>query len=91
MNAIKRVISPQQQLQQKHYAVKVNHDKETHKGLDIKLDSNTHLLPSLGNNQDLKFSIIGKIKEIFYLFINKIFLKGQNGVALVIQHAIKMI
>lgn len=65
MNAIKRVISPEQQQKQKHHAVKINHDKETHKGLDIKLDSNTHLLPSLGNNQDLKFSIIGKIMRDF--------------------------
>lgn len=60
MNAIKRVINTPEQ-QPKHHALKVNHDKETHKGLDIKIDSNTHLLPSLGNNQDLKFSILGKI------------------------------
>lgn len=65
MNAIKRVISPEQQHQQQHHhALKLNHDKETHKGLDIKLDSNTNLLPNLGNNQ-VQFSILGKINERF--------------------------
>lgn len=58
LDAIKKVISPEQPNQPQ--ALKIQVYKETHKGLDIKLDANTHLLPNLGNNQDLQFSLIGK-------------------------------
>lgn len=57
MNAIKKVIGTDQPHSQ---TLRVHRDnKETNKGLDIKLDANTNLLPNLGNNQDIKFTVLG--------------------------------
>jgi len=56
LGTIKNVIGSQQHSKN----VKHRHSKnETNKGIDIALDSNTHIIPSLGNKQDLKFIFLG--------------------------------
>lgn len=50
-DTIKKVIQPKR--------TETHNIKETSKGLDIKLDANTNLIPSFGNNKDTKFTVVG--------------------------------
>lgn len=57
LGTIKNVIGSQQHnrnVQHHHH-----HKNETNKGIDIVLDSNTHMIPTVGNKQDLKFIFLG--------------------------------
>ena len=57
LGTIKNVIGSQQ-----HNSKNVHHyhsKNETNKGIDIVLDSNTHMIPTVGNKQDLKLIFLG--------------------------------
>jgi hypothetical protein len=53
LDSIKKVIKPQPQRTEIFHNV-----KETSKGLDIKIDANSNLLPNFGNNQAI-FTVAG--------------------------------
>lgn len=56
LGTIKNVIGSQQHDRNAQH----RHNKnETNKGIDIILDSNTHMIPAVGNKQDLKLIFLG--------------------------------
>ena len=85
LGTIKNVIGSQQHTKN----VKHRHSKnETNKGIDIALDSNTHMIPSLGNKQDLKFIFLGmcwKLRTIHEIALSHSIFQAQNGVAVAIM------
>lgn len=87
LGTIKNVIGSQQHNGNIH---RHHHNKnETNKGIDIVLDSNIHMIPTVGNKQDLKFIFLGLCCEFCTLFFKELLMnfifQAQSGVEVAIM------